>query len=141
MVGVVDGEHHSAPLAALHMLDATGDVAKAQLSILDWSLIAAHLLFTVGVGVLLSVVKPAETPKGPSLEVADLVGDPSPRPLTPHPSKPRDADTATSGKGGADYFLAGRRTSGFAVALSLVSGLMSGISYLGGPGLSYTNGT
>jgi hypothetical protein len=38
------------------------------------------------------------------------------------------ASDASRGKssGGAEYFLAGRRTSGFAVALSLVSGLMSG---------------
>lgn len=41
---------------------------------------------------------------------------------------------------GADAMLAGRSMSGFTIALSLVSGLTSGISYLGFPGYVFVDG-
>ena len=46
----------------------------------------------------------------------------------------------TRKQSGSDAMLAGRSMSGFTIALSLISGLTSGISYLGFPGYVFEDG-
>jgi len=50
-------------------------------------------------------------------------------PMTPQKNPPQE-----------EFFLAGRSQGGCTVAVSLVSGMMSGISFLGGPAYAYTDG-
>ena len=87
----------------------------------DYASLVLYVLFTVIIGLLSSKQKDAT-------DDADSVLD-------------QEAQDAKDEAEAEDLFLAGRDSNPWITAISLVSGLTSGISFLGAPGFSYTHGT
>ena len=85
----------------------------------DWAVIACHLTLSMAVGLYVG------KPSAPSSTAANAHAGPA---------------TSQKARDEAQYFLAGRTQRGCTIALSLLSGIKSGISFLGQPGYSYQDG-
>ena len=86
----------------------------------DWVVLALHLMFSGAVGYYASRA-PARIANGGGIAV-------------------RKGASVDDEGDDEQYMLAGRNVGGSAIGISLVSGLCSGISYLGGPGFAYGDG-